>query len=137
MRFKQFAILSIAALTAACSAPMSQSATPTAPQPAAVLNGHVSPDGPCNFLKMEPPARTVSVHQQVGITPILRLRASGKCEGYRLPATWASSGGNLLIRKKGKLAIFSSKTAGGYTVSAAVQYGSQTYYGQTAITVNP
>jgi hypothetical protein len=81
--------------------------------------------------------RSISVHQQVGITPILRLRSSGKCESSRLPATWESSGGTLLIRKKGKLAIFSSTTPGGYTVNAAVEYGSQTYYGQTSITVNP
>ncbi|MGA8532716.1 MAG: hypothetical protein WB615_01260 [Candidatus Tumulicola sp.] len=137
MSFRKFAILAIAGLTAACGAPPSQSVNPSTLQPATVSNGRVSPDGPCNYVKMEPAMRTIRVHQQLGITPILRYRSAGKCESFWEAATWDSSGGKLLIRKQGKFAIFSSTTPGTYYVTAQVYYGSPQYTGQTTITVNP
>jgi hypothetical protein len=138
MQFKKTAILAIAALTAACSAPMSQSANPATLQSAAVSNGRVSPDGPCNYVKMEPAMRTISVHQQLGITPILRYRSAGKCESFWEAASWSVTGvGKLLVRKQGKFAIFSSTTPGTYYVMAQVYYGSPQYTGQATITVTP
>lgn len=137
MNLRHLAVLAIAALTAACSAPFSQSATPAAIQPAAVSNGRMSPDAKCNYVKMEPAMRTIRVHQQLGITPILRYRSSGKCESYWEAAAWTNSGGTLLVRKQGKFAVFFSSTPGTYYVTAQVYYGSPQYTGQTTITVTP
>ncbi len=86
MSFRKTAILAIAALTAACSSPMSQSTNPAPLQPAAVSNGRVNPDVMCNFLKMEPRVKRVMVHEEVAITPILRTRSMGG-----LPLLLASS----------------------------------------------
>ncbi len=71
MSFRKIAILAIASLAAACGAP-SQSVNPAALQSAAVSSGRVSPDNRCNYLKMEPFMKTIRVHEQMGITPVLR-----------------------------------------------------------------
>jgi len=136
--FRYIAILAIAGLTAACSAPLSQSTNPAAPQSAAVSNGHASPDGPCNYVKMEPPMKTISVKQQLGIAGFLRLKSSGKCESFWLSGNWSTSGGKIILRKQGKMVIFSATTPGTYYVTDQVYYGSYySYTGQSTITVNP
>lgn len=137
MNFRKIAILAIAALAAACGGPISQSANPTALQPAAVSNGRVSPDGPCDYVKMEPSIKTLKIHQELGITPIMRYRSDGECESAWLPAVWNNSGGKLLIRKAGKEAIFSATTSGTYSVTAQVTFGSNSYTGQSTVIVLP
>ena len=133
MSFRTSAIVTIAALAAACGGPVSQSANPSTLQPATVSNGRVSPDNRCNYLKMEPFMRTIKVHQELGITPVLRTGHAGYCESSWLAAQWEHSGGRLLIRKEGKEAIFSSAGTGTFYVTADVSG----YVGQTTITVDP
>ncbi len=137
MRFRKLAILAIAGLTAACGAPVSQSVNPATLESAAVSNGRVRPDAPCDYVKMEPSIKTLKIHQELGITPILRIRSHGDCEDVWLPATWNNSGGKLLIRKAGKEAIFSATTSSTYSVTAQVSYGSNSYTGQSTIIVLP
>ena len=137
MSFRKPAILAIAALAAACGGPVSQSANPSVLQPAAVSNGRVRPDALCDFVKMEPSIKTLKIHQELGITPILRIRSDGECESSWLPAVWTTSGGKLLIRKAGKEAIFSATASGTYSVTAQVYYGSTSYTGQSTVIVLP
>ncbi|MGA8533575.1 MAG: hypothetical protein WB615_05660 [Candidatus Tumulicola sp.] len=136
MSFRKLAILAIAAFTAACGAP-SQSANPATVQSAAVSDGRVSPDGPCDYVKMEPSIKTLKIHQELGITPIMRYRDAGECESAWLPAVWNTSGGKLLIRKAGKEAIFSATASGTYSVTAQVSFGSNSYTGQSTVIVLP
>lgn len=132
MSFRKLAILAIAGLTAACGAPVSQSVSPATLQSAVVSNGRLSPNNRCNYLKMEPLMKTTKVHEELGITPVLRTGGAGYCESSWRPAEWHHSGGGLLIRKEGKEAIFFSSRSGTYTVTAHVSG----YVGQTTITVN-
>ncbi len=137
MSFRKIAILTIAGLTAACGGPTSQSTNPATLQPAAVSNGRLSPNAPCDYVKMEPSIKTLKIHEQLGITPILRIRSDGDCESSWLPAVWNTSGGKLLIRKAGKEAIFSATASGTYSVTAQVSYGSNSYTGQSTVIVLP
>jgi hypothetical protein len=137
MSFRKLGFLAFAGLVAACGAPVSQSVNPATLQPATASNGRVSPDAQCDYVKMEPSIKTLKIHQELGITPIFRHREGGECESIWLPAVWTNSGGELLIRKAGKEAIFSATSSSTYSVTAQVHFGSNSYTGQTTIIVLP
>ncbi|MGA8532474.1 MAG: hypothetical protein WB615_00035 [Candidatus Tumulicola sp.] len=132
---KRFAILAIAVLTAACSTPLTQSTTPTMAQQGTSANGVAKPDGPCYFVKMEPPSKHIQTYQKIGIWEYLRWRSNGVCQSLLIPATWSSTGGQTHVKKNGRSLLFHAAHAGTYVVTATVYYNSTYYTGQSTIYV--
>ncbi len=105
------------------------------PQQGASANSVARPDGPCNFVKMEPPRKHIQSHQITGIWEYLRWRTSGACESLKIPATWSSTGGQTKVKNNGRAILFHAAKPGTYVVTATVYYNSNYYSGQSTITV--
>lgn len=129
-------VLAVALLAAACSGPASQSTNPATIQSTAVANGRATPDGPCDYVKMEQPQYHIMTDQRVGIWEYLRWRSSGVCQSLKTPATWTTTGGRLHVKNNQRSALFIASKPGTYTVTATVQYNNNTYTGQSTITVS-
>lgn len=101
----------------------------------AVANGRATPDGPCNFVKMEQSQYHVMPSQRVGIWEYLRWRMSGSCQSLKIPATWTTTGGRLHVKNNARSALFIASNPGTYTVTATVNYNNNVYTGQATVNV--
>ena len=134
MSFRKTAILLIAGLTAACSGPASQSVNPATFQSAAAPDHRVKPDA-CGFVKMEQTQNRIQPQQKIGIWEYLRWPMNGVCQSLKLPASWSTTGGRLIVKPSEQTARFAATRPGTYYISATVNYNGNDYTGQASVTV--